>query len=154
MGISLEGELMMLQKLIQSIVKIIPVVICLLMINQAQAHRNWHYGWGWGVGTGFIGGALVAPHFPRPYFYQPFPPSVFYQQPIVVYEQPRAIAVVPAPVAPPLAPPVVKPATWYFCTSENNFYPNVSSCAEPWKLIQTEPSSTYMPAVPPPQVSQ
>jgi hypothetical protein len=140
----------MLQNLLKSMVKIIPVVICLLMINQAQAHRNWHYGWGWGVGTGFIGGAVMAPHFPRPYYYQPFPPPVFYQQPIVVYEQPRVVAVAPAPVA----PAVVKPAIWYFCESEKNFYPNVSSCSEPWKLLQTEPSSTYMPAVPPPPLSQ
>jgi len=143
----------MLEKFIKPVVKVIPVVICLLMIHQVQAHRNWHYGWGWGVGTGFIGGAVMAPQFPRPYYYQPFPPPVFYQQPIVVYEQPRVTTVIPAPVA-PVAPAVVKPVTWYFCESENNFYPNVSSCNEPWKLIQTEPSSTYMPAVPPPTVSQ
>ena len=144
-----DGELFMLEKLIKPVVQIMAFVICLMVINPAQAHRNWHNRWGWGVSAGFIGGAVMAPQFPRPYYYQAFPPPVIYQQPIVVYEQPRVTAVAPMPVA----PVVVKPASWYFCESENNFYPNVSSCAEPWKLIQTEPSSTYMPSLPPSVVS-
>jgi hypothetical protein len=50
-------------------------------------------------------------------------------------------------------PAAAKPSIWYFCESENNFYPNVVTCPEAWKPIQTDPSSAYTPQIPPPTVS-
>jgi hypothetical protein len=116
------------------------IVLSLLMMTNAQAHRYWYPGWGWGFGAGFVGGAVIAAPYARPY-YSPYPPPVVYQQPVVVQSPPLAYQ----------APPEVtqKNSTWYFCESENNFYPNVPSCPEPWKPIYTDPSSAYVAPQPP-----
>jgi len=118
----------------------------LAVVSEAQAHRNWHPRWGWGVGAGFVGGAVVASQYPRPYFYSPYPPSILYQPPIVVPVPTVSNYQIPPPAAP-------KPSIWYFCESENNFYPNVATCPEAWKPIQTDSSSAYVPQIPPPTVS-
>jgi len=117
------------------------------VVSEAQAYRNWHPRWGWGVGAGFVGGVVIASQYPRPYYYQPYPPPVVYQQPIVVQGPPVTNYQIPPP------PVTSKPTIWYFCESENNFYPNVANCPEAWKPIQTDSSSAYTPQIPPPTVS-
>lgn len=102
-----------------------------------------YHRWGWGFGAGFIGGAIVA----RPYYQPYFPGPVIVQQPPVVYVSPPPAHVVMSPpteaipqtpLTPPPPPGVVSSspgATWYYCDSEKNFYPNVATCPEPWKPI-------------------
>ena len=116
-------------------------VLSLFTLSNANAHRYWHPSWGWGFGAGLIGGAVIASPYARPY-YAPYPPPVVYQQPVIIQQPPFAYQ------TPPTAPP--KPSVWYFCESENNFYPNVGSCPEPWKMIQTDPSTAYVAPNPPP----
>ena len=128
------------------------VVFSMSALPTASAHRYWHGGWGWGFGTGLVGGAYVGTQIARPYYYQPYPPPVVYQQPTIVQAAPP-VYLTPPPVSTPnvqVSPPMVNnQSVWYFCESENNFYPNVSTCPEPWKEVNTNPSAAYTPATPP-----
>ncbi len=135
-----------MQSFNKQILTALVMLASLSAIADAHAHRYYHPRWGWGVGVGFVGGAVIASQYPRPYYYQPYPPPVIYQQPIVVPAPPVSNYQVPAPA-------LAKASIWYFCESENNFYPNVASCPEPWKPIQTDSSSAYIPQTPPPTVS-
>ncbi len=135
---------MMKKQQMKTLLQVIFAFSTVFIGSQAQAYRSWHHGWGWGIGAGVIGGGIVASQYPRPYYYTPYPPPVVYQQPIVIQPSPSYAQQIPPPV-------VAKPSIWYFCESENNFYPNVASCPEPWKPIQTDPSSAYIaPNAPPP----
>lgn len=135
-----------MQSFNKQVLSIFVLLASLLFISEAHAHRNWHSRWGWGAGVGFIGGAVVPSQYPRPYYYQPYPPQVVYQQPIVLHPSPVSNYQI-------LPPAATKSSIWYFCESENNFYPNVATCPEAWKPIQTDSSTAYIPQVPPPTFS-
>jgi hypothetical protein len=89
---------------------------------------HWHGGgpgwWGWGLGLGLGWDAGVL-GYPYPGYYYPYPPEYVY---------PEAPPVVVAPQGPST------PANWYYCESAKEYYPRVSQCPEPWRLV---------PAVPP-----
>jgi hypothetical protein len=110
--------------------------------------QHYHRGWGWGFGSGLVGGVYIGSQMARPYYYQPYPPPMAYQPPIVV-QAPSPVYVTPTPSTVQTPPPVSNHSVWYFCESVNNFYPNVSSCPEGWKQVNTNSSSAYTPEVPP-----
>lgn len=136
------------------------VLICTIGITQVEAHRYGYQGHGpyrnsyhgggyysshqsqlaWGLTAGLIGGAIIGSHYSRPYVYSPAP-TVIYQQPFVTNP--------PQVIYQTLPQIVTSPTIWYFCESEKNFYPNVASCPEPWKRIQTETSAAYGHFAPP-----
>lgn len=119
--------------------------------NQGYApYRHSYYGgghysshppqWAWGLTAGLVGGAIIGSQFGRPYAYSPAP-TVIYQQPLVTNPPQVIYQTVP--------PMVASPTIWYFCESEKNFYPNVASCPEPWKRIQTDASLVNGNLIPP-----
>ncbi len=138
----------------QRFLKIIAIALLIFSgvssVTVAHAERFRHGGWGWRFGTGFVGGVVIGSHFARPYYNQPYPPYAPYP-PMVIYQQPQIIQSPPVydQVQPPVgslqaSPPMMQSQSiWYLCESANNFYPNVLSCPEPWKLIDTNPSSAY-----------
>jgi hypothetical protein len=66
-------------------------------------------------GGGFIGDPYWDPWWPYgPYAYTPSP--VIVEPPPVYIEKPP-------------------PGFWYYCPSAQAYYPNVSSCAEPWMRV-------------------
>jgi hypothetical protein len=133
------------------LVNVFIALLSLSAMTSANAQRHWHGGWGWGFGTGFVGGAYVGSQIARPYYYQPYPPPIVYPQPTIV-QVPAPVYVTPPPGAqnlPVTPPPVSKQSTWFFCESANNFYPNVATCPEGWKPMNTNASSAYVPETPP-----
>jgi hypothetical protein len=67
----------------------------------------------------------------RPYAYYPYAyPYPYYPQPVVVappVEQPVYVERTPAPAQ--------QPAYWYYCESEEGYYPDVETCPEPWVRV-------------------
>ena len=138
----------------QRLVKLIATVILFFsgvgVVTLAHAERFRHSGWGWSFSTGLVGGSVIGSHFGRPYYYPPYPQYLSYP-PTYVYQQPQVIQVPPVYVqtqplfgSVQMSPQSMQSQSiWYLCESANNFYPNVSSCPEPWKLINTNPSSAY-----------
>jgi hypothetical protein len=56
--------------------------------NSSTAHAlevRWRRGWGWGAGAGIIGGVIIAPALPRPYYYDPYYPRAYYYYPGPIY---------------------------------------------------------------------
>jgi len=91
-----------------------------------HGHGRFHHG-GFS-GRVFIG---VSPGFwwgPPPYWYYP-PPVYVYSPPPVILQEPPVYVQPPAPATPPGT------AYWYYCSSANAYYPNVSSCPEAWIRI-------------------
>jgi hypothetical protein len=70
----------------------------------------------------FVG---IGPAWPAPWWYYPAP--------TYVYTPPPTIVVQPAPVY--MVPP--PRSYWYFCQTFNAYYPQVSSCPEPWVTVPT-----------------
>jgi hypothetical protein len=79
--------------------------------SQAHGFRGGHFHGGLAIGLGPWWG--------------PWYPSPYYVAPRVVVEPPP-VYIQPAP------PPE---ASWYFCPSENAYYPYVQSCREPWVRV-------------------
>ena len=147
----------MLQPLIKIMVSVLTVILGLGFVNLSYADHHSRGGWGWGSTTGLVGGAVIGSQWGRPYYsyapyapYSPYPPTVIYQQPQIVQVPPVYLQSPPPPVVSvQTSPPVIKnQSIWYLCESANNFYPNVPSCPEPWKVINANPSSTYSSAPP------
>jgi hypothetical protein len=81
-------------------------------------------GWWWVVdGAWYFYPVPVYP-YPDPYS----PPQVVVQVP--------ASATVPAP--PPAAAPSA-PQNWYYCASQQEYYPYITSCPEPWQPVPATP---------------
>src|SRR5262245_42764911 len=97
------------------------LVLASLLLNAAPS-LAWHSGhfhghvvvgvgpwWGWGA--------------PYPYgWWGPpyYPPQVVIQEPPTYIEQPQATA---------------PSASWYYCPSAKQYYPNVSTCPEDWVQV-------------------
>jgi len=151
---------MMAQRLVKYIATALLIFSGVGVVTTAHADRFRHGGWGWGFSTGLVGGAVIGSHFGRPYYYQPYAPyspytpypsNIYYQQPQVIQAPPVYIQAQPPVGTIQTAPPIMpSQSVWYFCEPVNNFYPNVPSCAEPWKVINTNPSSAYSPPPSPP----
>jgi len=147
----------MQQPLIKSLVGVLTAILGLGFFNVSYADHHSRGGWGWGFTTGLVGGAVIGSQWGRPYYYpyapfSPYPPTVVYQQPQIVQVPPEYVQSPTPPVTSvQTSPPVIKnQPIWYLCESANNFYPNVSSCPEPWKVINANSSSTYSSASPSP----
>jgi len=98
---------------------------------------HWHgSGWGWwGLGLG-LGLGLEAAYQGYPYYVYPYYP---YAPPAVIIDQPAPLLLPEGPtVVVPPSPPAT--ANWYYCDSAKRYYPYVTQCPEPWRLV---------PAVPP-----
>jgi hypothetical protein len=95
-------------------------------------------GW-WGLGLG-LGLGWEAAYFGNPYFYYP-PPTYYYP-----YSSPTVIVESPSLQMPPQQQTAVGPQNsppapnWYYCESAKGYYPYVTQCPEPWRVV---------PAVPP-----
>ena len=113
-------------------------VMTLLVIGLSLSESSYARGrWFWG-GAGLVTGAIIGAELSRPYYY-PYPPTaVVVQEPVIVAAPPAVVAQAPVPQQ---SSPMNKPGTWYFCTSQNKYYPYVSNCPEGWKEV---------PATPPP----
>jgi hypothetical protein len=102
---------------------------------------GWHGGgprW-WGLGLGLSLGWDAA-YFGNPYFDYPYPEYYYpYSQSTVIVE-PSSLPMSPqgtTVVAPPNSPST---SNWYYCDSAKGYYPYVTQCPEPWRMV---------PAVPP-----
>ena len=101
--------------------------------SQAERHgfhgddgHQFHGGHGHFRGGGprfFVG---VGPVWPAPWWYYPASAYVYTPPPVVVVQPP------PAYVAPPQR-------YWYFCQSFNAYYPQTSTCPEPWVMVPARP---------------
>ena len=96
-------------------------VLSLVTALPVQAHGygrgGYHHGSGWRgfsvaplVGAAIVGGALYAATTPT-------------------YAAPVVVAPAPAPVMP------VAPRVAYFCSTSQQYYPSVPTCAVPWQLV-------------------
>jgi hypothetical protein len=45
------------------------------------------------------------------------------------------------PVAPVEQQPVQQPPVWYYCRSQNGYYPTVPSCPEQWEQVESQPEA-------------
>jgi len=88
-------------------------------------YGGWHgdgVGW-WGVGLGLgLGWEAATLGYPYPWYYYPYPYTYPYNSPTMM-----------------VSPSPVPQANWYYCESLKNYYPNVTQCAEPWRVIPTVP---------------
>lgn len=114
------------------------IVLLLLILGVSFSEASFARGrWFWG-GAGLVTGAIIGAELSRPYYY-PYPPqTVIVQEPVVVAAQP---GVVVQQTPPPQQNLMNKPGIWYFCSSQNKYYPHISNCPEGWKEV---------PATPPP----
>jgi hypothetical protein len=129
------------------------VLAALAWTPAAHAGGGWHGGHGHGGhGHGHGGGHHhggtsvvigVSPSFGwggpfwygRPYAYYPYAyaypyPYGYYPSPVVVappVEQPVYVERTPAPAQ--------QSAYWYYCESEEGYYPDVETCPEPWVRV-------------------
>lgn len=107
--------------------------------------RSGHYwggspGW-WGLGLGLgLGIGLDSAYFGNPYIDYSYPSYYYPESPPVVIVGPPSQIISPdrTTVVTPTNPPPV--ANWYYCDSAKGYYPNVTQCPEPWRVI---------PAIPP-----
>ena len=110
-----------------------------------SAPRGGHYwggspGW-WGLGLGLgLGIGLDSAYFGNPYIDYSYPSYYYPESPPVVIVGPPSQIISPdgTTVVTPTNPPPV--ANWYYCDSAKGYYPNVTQCPEPWRVV---------PAVPP-----
>ncbi len=88
---------------------------------------------GLGLGLGFFTGALIGSEMAATYpYYYPLQ-----AQPPVIYTQP----LIQMPLQ-PLAPSqssIPAQATWYFCETSQSYYPYVSTCSVPWRMVSAYP---------------
>jgi len=110
-----------------------------------SAPRGGHYwggspGW-WGLGLGLgLGIGLDSAYFGNPYIDYPYPSYYYPESPPVVIIGPPSQIISPdgTTVVTPTNPPPV--ANWYYCDSAKGYYPYVTQCPEPWRVV---------PAIPP-----
>jgi hypothetical protein len=70
------------------------------------------------------------PDYPNPAYYTPYSPP--------------AVIIEPSPEGTPSAvPPNSPPASnWYYCDSAKAYYPYVTQCPEPWRVVPAVPPGT------------
>jgi hypothetical protein len=101
------------------------------------------------VGPPYWGYYPYAPPYYYPYAYpyyapQYYPPVVVApSSPPVYVEKGQPSSARPAPVA-PQAP------VWYYCPTENGYYPYVRKCPSGWETLPAQPPPSPPVAVPPP----
>jgi hypothetical protein len=91
--------------------------------------------WGLSLGLGLgIDPALAYPYYAYPpvYYYDGTPAVVV--DPSVLPAAPPAMMVVPPPSS-------ASASTWYYCDSARAFYPYVTQCPEPWRMVPSTPSA-------------
>lgn len=95
--------------------------------HQGRAHGG-HHRYHHAHGRVFVG---VGPWWwgaPYPYWYDQPP---FYSTSNIVVEEPLVYIQGPAPTAAAQAAPTPN-GYWYYCPSTQAYYPDVSTCEEPW----------------------
>jgi hypothetical protein len=100
---------------------------------------GWHGGtaW-WGLGLG-LGLGLEAAYLGNPYYYYPAPTYYYPYAPSTVIVESPPLQMPPQEMA--VAPPTSQPTpSWYYCDPLKGYYPYVTQCPEPWRMV---------PAVPP-----
>ena len=123
-------------------IALISVLLVGLVVVAAAPSEAWHgYHYHSRVYFGF------GPYAPYPYWYYPYyPPYAYAPPPVVVQSEPPVY--VQRPAAPPPAPPAPPPppaaaaapeAYWHYCASAKGYYPDVSTCPEPWVKVAPRP---------------
>lgn len=72
------------------------------------------------------------PGFRRGFHSRVFVGAPFVWNPFPVYVPPPVVVAPPAVEAPPVYTQPAPSGYWYYCPSAGAYYPNVSSCPEPW----------------------
>jgi hypothetical protein len=110
---------------------IVGLALGFLVLPAAPSYAQ-HHGRGGvfiGVGPGFWWGPPHPYWWGPPYPYYGYPPPYYYPPAPIIVEQPQGY-VQQAP-----APPPAPPTDWYYCQSEQGYYPQVQSCPEPWVRV-------------------
>lgn len=100
---------------------------------------SWHgggpvwWGLGLGLGLGWEAAYFGYPYLDYPYtgYYYPYIPPTLIVPPSQTISPQEAMV-----VAPPNSPAA---SNWYYCDSSKGYYPYVTQCSEPWRMVPSVP---------------
>jgi hypothetical protein len=122
------------------LIRYLPFLLIMTASSLAQAAPQYSWNISVGTGVGYYGRPYLGPYYPQPFYGRHYNPyyRTYYSPPPVYYPVPYYLGPAALPLISQSQPPV-----WYYCASQQQYYPIASSCNESWKVVPAiSPQST------------